>query len=94
MKFAEAIGALLFNGNGWANTSLIQSDPLALWKKTNVAFLLQIYTLNSLSISSLNTSMKEQHVYFRMPMEPAAVWVGLFIHNGHHCNVEVPLSCL
>ena len=27
MKFAEAIGALLFNGNGWANTSLIQSDP-------------------------------------------------------------------
>ncbi len=28
MKFAEAIGALLINGNGWANTSLIQSDPL------------------------------------------------------------------
>ncbi len=28
MKFAEAIGALLFNGNGWANTSLIQSNPL------------------------------------------------------------------
>ncbi len=24
----EAIGAPLFNGNGWANTSLIQSDPL------------------------------------------------------------------
>ena len=76
----------LSNGSVGAN--------LALRKKTDVAFLLQIYTLNSLSISSLNTSMKEQHVYFRMPMEPAAVRVGLFIHNGHHCNVEIPLSCL
>ncbi len=28
MKFAEAIGALLFKGNRWANTSLIQPDPL------------------------------------------------------------------
>ena len=28
MKFAEAIGAPLFNGNGWANSSLIQSKPL------------------------------------------------------------------
>ncbi len=28
MKSAEAIEAPLFNGNGWANTSLIQSDPL------------------------------------------------------------------
>ena len=28
MKFAEAIGAPLFNGNGLANTSLIQSEPL------------------------------------------------------------------
>ena len=28
MKFAEAIGAPLSNGNEWANTSLIQSDPL------------------------------------------------------------------
>ena len=27
MKFAEAIGAPVFNGNGWANTSLIQSEP-------------------------------------------------------------------
>ena len=27
MKFPEAIGAPLFNGNGWANTSLIQSEP-------------------------------------------------------------------
>ncbi len=27
MKFAEAIGAMLFNGNKWANTSLIQWDP-------------------------------------------------------------------
>ncbi len=27
MKFAEAIGVPLFNGNGWANTSLIQSEP-------------------------------------------------------------------
>ena len=28
MKLAEALGAPLFNGNGWANTSLIQSEPL------------------------------------------------------------------
>ena len=28
MKSAEAIGAPLFDGNGWANTSLIQSEPL------------------------------------------------------------------
>ncbi len=28
MMFAEAIGAPLFNGNGWANNILIQSDPL------------------------------------------------------------------
>ncbi len=28
MKFAEAIGALLFNGNGSENISLIQSDPI------------------------------------------------------------------
>ncbi len=27
MKFAEGITAPLFNGNGWANTSLIQSEP-------------------------------------------------------------------
>ncbi len=27
MKFVEAIGAPLFHGNGWANTSLIHSDP-------------------------------------------------------------------
>ncbi len=27
-NIAEAIGAPLFNGNWWANTSLIQSDPL------------------------------------------------------------------
>ncbi len=26
MKFAEAVGALLFNGNWWANTSPIQSS--------------------------------------------------------------------
>ena len=26
--YAEAIGAPLFNGDGWANTSLIQSEPL------------------------------------------------------------------
>ena len=25
---AEAIGSPLFNGNGWANTSIIQSEPL------------------------------------------------------------------
>ncbi len=25
-NIAEAIGELLFNGNGWANSSLIQSD--------------------------------------------------------------------
>ena len=31
MKFPEAIGARLFNGNGWANTSLIQSEPLFAW---------------------------------------------------------------
>ena len=29
MKLAEAIGALLLNGNGWANSSFIQSDPFA-----------------------------------------------------------------
>ncbi len=28
MKFAEAIGALLLDGNGLADTSLIQSGPL------------------------------------------------------------------
>ncbi len=28
MKFVEATGAPLFNGNEWANTSLIQSKPL------------------------------------------------------------------
>ena len=28
MKFADGTGALLFNGNGWANTSLIQSESL------------------------------------------------------------------
>ncbi len=27
-KFAEAIGAPRFSGNEWANTSLIQSEPL------------------------------------------------------------------
>ncbi len=32
MKFAEAIGAPLFNGNGWANISLIQSEPLHQWQ--------------------------------------------------------------
>ncbi len=32
MKFAEAIGAPLFNGNGWANTSLIQSETFRLCK--------------------------------------------------------------
>ena len=26
--FAETIAAPLFNGNGWANSSLIQSEPL------------------------------------------------------------------
>ena len=31
MKFAEAIGAPLFNGNGSANTSLIQSDPFYIY---------------------------------------------------------------
>ncbi len=28
MKFAEAIGSPLFNGDRWVNTSLIQSDPM------------------------------------------------------------------
>ncbi len=41
IKFAEAIGAPLFNGNGWANTSLIQSEPL-------VDFYLQLsFSINS-----------------------------------------------
>ncbi len=29
MKFAEAIGAPLFNENGWVNLVLIHSDPLS-----------------------------------------------------------------
>ncbi len=28
MKFAEAIGTSFFNGNGWENTSLVQSEHL------------------------------------------------------------------
>ena len=43
MKFAEAIGAPLFNLNGWANTSLIQSEPFA--KKCNSKIRLIFYLI-------------------------------------------------
>ena len=35
MKFVEAKGVPLFNGNGWVNTSLIQSEPLLISLKTH-----------------------------------------------------------
>ncbi len=40
MKFVEAIGAPLFNGNEWANTSLMHSEPfkhckIEIWNYNN-----------------------------------------------------------
>ncbi len=53
MKFAERIGALLFNGKGLAKNSLIQSDTLSL-KKLLLKIIYTEKTVSKVKTSALD----------------------------------------
>ncbi len=64
MKFPEAIGAQLFNANGWANISLIQCHHLVRYDLVQGTGLhVQAVTLNWCSVSTSTTNVLKQGAY-------------------------------
>ncbi len=68
MKVAEAIGAQLFNANGWANVTFIQCHPLVRFDLVHrMGLRVQGMSLNWCSVSTSTTLVVKQGVLVKEP---------------------------